>query len=561
MRRLSLKQGARISVALPILFVIISATIVWLVSAVLLNARDQSVVLSETVIDNQFRIDTRSVVVTAEALNSRLLGVMADVYSASGSVTSVEKIFADLKSHWAAVARSEQSDGRVLLERAAEDFRKLLFYESATIEALRSGRKENVSKIYDDTLEPSVHFRRDLRELLAIVDQRGTNKITAVLSNSHSLENLTIYTGALVLLIVFFAGLYVVLGVSRPLSAIIQDMNSLAANDLNIHIAHSGRKDEIGDIARALEIFKTSLIERSRLETQNKEADVNWRVQHRLELNRVADNLEAAVGEVLEIVNSSAVDLTNAADMLTGTVNATQRLSELVTIASSQTSDNIDSIANSTEELLASASEVRAKVDEASHVAEEAAVNTRKTSERLTKLSSATNSIGEMANAIAAIAQQTNLLALNATIEAARAGEEGRGFSIVASEVKVLATRTAQVTNEITAHIESVRVATREAVSDMTSIASIADQLSEVAKSVSDMALGQQGATQKIAEGAKQVAIGASDVAVQIAGVSRGANETGSAAAQVMGAAHNLSSEGRKLKDAIKRVTAKIRAA
>ena len=562
MKWLSLKQGARISVALPILFIIISATIVWLVSAVLFNARDQSVVLSETVIDNQFRIDTRSVVVTAEALNARLLGVMADVYSAPGSVTAVENIFADLKSHWVAVAnRSEQNDGRLLLERAAEDFRKLILSEPATIEALRSGQKEKVSKVYDDTLERSIHFRRKLRELLAIVDQRGASKITDVLKDSHSLENLTIYTGGLVLLIVFLAGLYVVLGVSRPLSAIIQDMNSLAANDLNIHIAHSERRDEIGDIARALEIFKASLIERSRLETHNREADANWRAQHRMELTQVADNLEAAVGEVLEVVNSSAADLTNAADTLTGTVDATQQLSELVAIASSQTSGNIDSIADSTEELLSSASEVRAQVDEASRVAEQAAVNTRKTSDRLTNLSSATNSIGEMANAIAAIAQQTNLLALNATIEAARAGEEGRGFSIVASEVKVLASRTAQVTNEITAHIESVRVATREAVSDMTSIASIADQLSEVAKSVSDMALGQQGATQKIAEGAKQVAIGANDVAAQIANVSRGANETGSAAAQVLEAAHNLSSEGRKLKDAIGRVAATIRAA
>ena len=563
MRKFNLKQGARISVALPFLFVILSATIVWLVAAVLLQARDQSQVLSEIVNhDNQVRIGTRAVVVTAEALNARLLGVMADVYSGPGSVTAVEKIFADLNGHWAALeSHSEKSGGGPLLERATQDFYKIILSETATIEALRQGQKDGISEVYDDTLESSVHFRRKLRELLSIVDQRGADKIADVLVNSRGLENLTKYAGGLVLAIAFLAGLYVVIRVSRPLSAIIQDMNSLAANDLKIHVAHSERRDEIGDIARALEVFKASLIERSQLETENREAETAWRTQHRSQLASVADNLEAAVGEVLEIVNSAAADLSAAADMLTGTVDATQHLSSAVAIASSQTSGNIDRIAGSTQELLASAIEVRAQVDEASRAASDAAVNARKTSERITNLSSATNSIAEMAKAITAIAQQTNLLALNATIEAARAGEAGRGFSVVASEVKVLATRTAQVTKEITSHIESVQIATRESVSDIAAIAAIADQLSIVAKSVSGMAVGQQAATQEIAESAQQVAIGASDVAKQISDVSRGATETGSAAAQVMGAAHNLSSEGRKLKDAIGRVTATIRAA
>ena len=212
------------------------------------------------------------------------------------------------------------------------------------------------------------------------------------------------------------------------------------------------------------------MIERSQLEAQNRAAETAWRTQHRSELADLADNLETAVGEVLEIVNSSAAALVSAADTLTGTADGTQRLSKAVAVASSQASSSIDRIAASTQELLASACEVRAEVDEASRVADDAAIDAQRTSERITNLSSATNSIAEMAQAIAAIAQQTNLLALNATIEAARAGEAGRGFSVVASEVKALATQTAQVTKEITSHIESVQIATRDSVSDIAEI-------------------------------------------------------------------------------------------
>jgi methyl-accepting chemotaxis protein len=563
MTKFNFYNAARISVALPILFIILSATIVWLVAAVLLQARDQSQVLTEIADhDTKVRTNSRAVVVAAESLNTRLLGVLAEVYSAPGSVATVEKIFADLKDHWAVLAgHLEKVEGRRLIERAAQDLERLLLSESNMIEALRSGEKVKISKVYDDTLEPSVHFRRKLRELLSIVDQRGAKKIADVLSNSHWLETLAKYAGGLFLTISFLAGLYVVLRVARPLTAIIQSMKSLASNNLEIDVTHSERKDEIGDIARALTVFKASLVERTLLEVQNREAETAWRAQHRSELAGVADNLETTVGKVVETVNSSAAALLSAADTLADTVDGTQRLSNAVAIASTQTCSSIDRIAASTQELLVSAGEVRVQVDEASRVAGDAAIKARRASERITNLSSATNSIAEMAQAIAAIAAQTNLLALNATIEAARAGEAGRGFSVVASEVKVLAAQTALVTKEITSHIESMQLAGQESVADIAEITATVERLSNVAKSVSGMALGQQAATQEIAQSAQQVATGASDVAEKTSDVSRGATRTGSASAQVLAAAHDLSSEGRKLKDAIGQLAATIRAA
>jgi methyl-accepting chemotaxis protein len=162
---------------------------------------------------------------------------------------------------------------------------------------------------------------------------------------------------------------------------------------------------------------------------------------------------------------------------------------------------------------------------------------------------------------ITAIAEQTNLLALNATIEAARAGEAGRGFAVVASEVKQLASQTAKATEEIGAQIAGMQAATQDSVSAIKEIGGTIGRIAEIASMISATVEEQGAATQEIARNVGEAAKGTAMVASNITDVNRGAGETGSASAQVLSSAQSLSGESNRLKLEVDKFLSTVRAA
>ena len=378
----------RISFLLPAAFVLVSVTTAWLIVTIWLNTIGQTQVLSAAAYhDRNLRLSTRAVIVAAEALNTRLLGVMADVYSAPGSVTATEKIFDDLQAQWSALNKIDNAGH--LVGRASDEFATILKAKAVMLDVLRSGGKDAIAKLYDDLLEPSVRLRRHLRGVLADIDSRNSENLLEVLSTSQHLERLTRTAGVLIIVVALLACLYVVFKVARPFAALTEDMNLIAANRLDVTVPYSSRADEIGDMARALELFKANAVERHHLEMQKKDAEIAWQEQRKRELNGLAENLESAVGDAIELVDSSAAELVAAVGSLTGTADETQRRSGTVKVASEQTSINIERIARSTEELLASAGEIRRHIDEASRITDEAATNARLSRARIDTLSSA----------------------------------------------------------------------------------------------------------------------------------------------------------------------------
>jgi methyl-accepting chemotaxis protein len=351
-------------------------------------------------------------------------------------------------------------------------------------------------------------------------------------------------------------------GISRPMIVMCKAMRELAGGNFAVVLPGLGRKDEIGEMASAVEEFKVQAVVKAERDAAEQEGrNKASSAARRAELIRFADEFESAVGSIVSNVSASAMQLETAAGTLTRTAETTQSLSSKVAGSSGEASSNMQSVASATEELSASVNEIGKRVRESNLIAEAAVVQAQQTDERIGKLSRAAQEIGDVVKLITAIAEQTNLLALNATIEAARAGEAGRGFAVVASEVKSLASQTAKATDDISSHIEGMQDATQESVAAIKEIGDTISQISEIASSIAHAVEQQNSATQEIARSVQNVARGTDEAAADVMEVNRGATETGSASEGVLNSARTLASESTRLRGELDRFMANIRVA
>lgn len=354
--------------------------------------------------------------------------------------------------------------------------------------------------------------------------------------------------------------LYVGRAVVRRLVGLQVSMKALAAGDLSTQVA-TGGSDEIGAMASALQVFKSSMAESNRLRTERVESEKQAVAQRRADMSRLADEFQAAIGEIVETVSSASTELEASAKTLTNTASETQQLSGMVEAASGDASNNVNSVAIATEEMTASIAEINRQVQESTRIASEAVHQAEMTDARINELSKAATRIGDVINLITTIAEQTNLLALNATIEAARAGESGRGFAVVAQEVKALATQTSKATSEISAQIAGMQVATQDSVAAIKQIGSTIGRISEIASTIAASVEQQGDATQEIVHNVQDAAKSTSQVAANIVEVNRGAHETSSASSQVLASARSLSGESNRLKLEVDRFLENVRVA
>jgi methyl-accepting chemotaxis protein len=350
-------------------------------------------------------------------------------------------------------------------------------------------------------------------------------------------------------------------GIIGPLSGLTLGMKQLADGNFGVVLPGLTRKDEVGDMAQAVETFKVKAEQKARDEAEEKVTqDQAAAEQRRREMVKLADDFEGAVGEIVETVSAASGELEASATTLTSTAERSQQLTKLVAAASEEASTNVQSVASATEEMTLSVNEISRQVQESSRIANEAVDQARKTNDRVGQLSQAAGRIGAVVELINTIAGQTNLLALNATIEAARAGDAGRGFAVVASEVKALAEQTAKATGEISQQINGIQAATQDSVAAIKEIGDTIGKMSEIASTIASAVEEQGTATQEISRNVQQAAHGTQQVSANITDVQRGSSETGSASSQVLSAARSLSRDSNRLKTEVGNFLKTVRA-
>ena len=406
----------------------------------------------------------------------------------------------------------------------------------------------DIAKLTDDLILTS----NDLR------DREIARTNVALEAQRSALIGILIGVAVVGVLLSFFVGR----DISRPVVAMCAAMRELAQGHFDAALPGLDRRDEVGQMAHAVEEFKLQAVAKAQREASEREEKNRETEQTRkAELQKFANGFETAIGKIVETVSSTSQSLQGAADSLSRTADTTQKLATVVTSASEEASANVQSVSASAEELASSVTEIARQVQESSRIASEAVQQAGKTDTRIAELSQLAHRVGDVVKFITAIADQTNLLALNATIEAARAGEAGRGFAVVAQEVKALAAQTAKATEEISGQIAAIQSATQDSVGAIKEIGTTIARIAEIAAAVAAAVEEQGAATQEIASNVQRAARGTSQVAENIGDVNRGASETGAASSQVLSSAQLLANESNHLKGEVARFLRTVRAA
>ena len=349
-------------------------------------------------------------------------------------------------------------------------------------------------------------------------------------------------------------------GVARPLNGMASAMSRLASGDLDVPVIGTERRDEVGSLARSLQVFKENALQ-ARTLAAAQEVESAAKMRRANALDRLTRAFEDSVSVLTQGLAGAATEMEATARAMTATAEETTHQSVSAAGAAQQTSANVQTVAAASEEMSASVAEIVHQVSQSSRIAGQAVETARRTDATVQRLTGTAERISSAVSLITSIASQTNLLALNATIEAARAGEAGRGFAVVATEVKELAGQTGRATGEIGERIAEIQAATREAVGDIQEIGRVIAEMAAYATSIAAAMEEQGAATQEITRNVQEAARGTGQVTDNIGSVRTGAGQTSAAATQVLGSAQELARHAESLRREVSTFLAGVKAA
>ncbi|MET3912907.1 methyl-accepting chemotaxis protein [Bradyrhizobium sp. S3.3.6] len=445
------------------------------------------------------------------------------------------------------IARSKQGEAAAMTERQQGFIKALSNNQTIDIKV------EDLSKLNTAILNYSVEAgQAALAEMVARARQQMTSATWSLALNSGMM--------LVALAITAFGFILVNRRVSAPIRTLTQAMRSLAERDYAIALAGIERGDEIGEMSRAVSVFRENMIAGDRL-AQEQSTEQGRKERRQLAVDGLIEQFEKTVTESLHTLASASGELNATAQSMSSTAEQGSSQAASVASLSGDASSNVQTVAAATEELSASISEISRQVAESSSIAGAAASEADRTNTEVQALADAAQRIGDVVALITGIAEQTNLLALNATIEAARAGDAGRGFAVVASEVKNLATQTAKATEEITGQVAAIQGATKSSVTAIQSIGTTIQRVNEIAAAIAAAVEEQGAATREIARNVQQASQGTNEVSRHISGVSQAAGQTGAAAGEVLDSAKMLARLSDDLKRDVDRFVGDLRAA
>ena len=437
-------------------------------------------------------------------------------------------------------------DSAALPNSSKDDFRAMAAKYSADMAAYGVSYLEQQSEIAKlrtmfTALQPRIHA-------FTAMAQGGMAEATERQNHTRTQVGMVIaLVGLLSLVMVLLVGLISGKSIARPVLMMELAMSRLAGGDNLVDIPGLHRADEVGLMAKAVRVFRDNALamEELRVRQEAEQAAKELRSQ---QLEALIASFDSDVAAIIQTVAASAGGTEATAREMDAFASQTVVQMQSVDQSSSAATANVQAMAAASEQLAYSIEEISARVNEASQIAVKAAATAVRTDGIVQSLFEASNRIGTVVTFIQTIASQTRLLALNATIEAARAGEHGHGFTIVANEVKQLANKTSQATDEIAQQIAAVQSAGKSAVQAIGEIAAAVGQVNQISGTIAAAVEQQGAATKEIARSAQEAAQGTTMVASSINWVVKEASQMQGTTATMLDASVQMSGQSEVLR-------------
>ena len=398
-------------------------------------------------------------------------------------------------------------------------------------------------------------------ELMQLSKQARDREVVRVEAN---LDEQGTFLAALVLIAVLIGcavSFLVSRAITKPVTTIASVIQRIAGGDLEVAIPATSQRDEIGAIASAVVSLKEASREAITFRHKQEEAKAQTEAERMAAREMLAADFEQQMKGVMDAVTEATRLVSENASNVAAIATQAGSRTSAVADAAQTASSGAETIAASSEEMSSSIAEISRQVGTARDFSREAVSHAGGSSNIIKSLADSAQRINEVVKLISEIAEQTNLLALNATIEAARAGEAGRGFAVVASEVKALAAQTAKATGEIQAQVASIQMATAEAVQSTEAIVSDISKISEITVAIASAVEEQDAVTRDIAASIEASSNSARQVTTDIGELDTAVAATGKASRDMLTAVTTLDEQSKNLSHAAKTFLSGLRAA